>query len=86
VYTKPELLAYLEHGRTKCRTAIAAMTEERANRRCGFSWLDLSLGEVLLYNMRHVQHHAGQLNLILRQKMDAAPRWVRKTTLPLDAV
>ena len=26
-------------------------------------------------NMRHVQHHAGQLNLILRQSIDSAPRW-----------
>jgi uncharacterized damage-inducible protein DinB len=59
------------------------MTEEKANRRCGFEWLDLSVAETLLYNMRHVQHHAGQLNLILRQKIDSAPRWVRKTTTTL---
>lgn len=79
VYAKEELQSYLAHGREKCRTTVAAMTEERASRRCGFYWLDLSVGEMLLYNMRHVQHHAGQLNLILRQKVDAAPRWVRKT-------
>jgi hypothetical protein len=85
VYTKEDLLKYLEHGRKKCRTTIAAMTEEKANRRCGFHWLDLSVAEMLLYNMRHVQHHAGQLNLILRQKIDSAPRWVRKTKVRLDA-
>jgi uncharacterized damage-inducible protein DinB len=83
VYTKEELQKYLEHGRQKCRTTIASMTEEKANRRCGFEWLDLSVAETLLYNMRHVQHHAGQLNLILRQKIDSAPRWVRKTTTTL---
>lgn len=77
VYTKEELQKYLEHGRTKCRVTIASMTEERARRRCGFSWLEISGEEILLYNMRHVQHHTGQLNLILRQKIDAAPRWVR---------
>jgi hypothetical protein len=80
VYTKEELLEYLLYGREKCRTAIAAMTEEKANRRCGFDWLDISGAEILLYNMRHIQHHAGQLNLILRQKVDSVPRWVRKTT------
>ncbi len=85
VYTKEELQKYLEHGRQKCRTTIATMTEERANRRCGFDWLDISVTEVLLYNMRHVQHHAGQLNLILRQKIDSAPRWVRKTRTQLSA-
>ena len=83
VYTKEELQKYLEHGREKCRGTIASMTEEKGNRRCGFEWLDLSVAEVLLYNMRHVQHHAGQLNLILRQKIDSAPRWVRKTETTL---
>lgn len=77
VYTKEELQKFLEHGRTKCHKTIMEMTEERASRRCGFSWLDISGEETLLYNMRHVQHHAGQLHLILRQKTDAAPRWVR---------
>ena len=83
VYTKEELQKYLEHGREKCRGTIASMTEENGNRRCGFEWIDLSVAEVLLYNMRHVQHHAGQLNLILRQKIDSAPRWVRKTEITL---
>ena len=83
VYTKQELQNYLEHGREKCRGTIASMTDEKANRRCGFEWLDISVAEVLLYNMRHVQHHAGQLNLVLRQKIDSAPRWVRKTTTTL---
>jgi hypothetical protein len=85
VYAKEELVRYLAHGREKCRTAIAAMTAEKASRRCGFSWLDLSTGEMLLYNMRHVQHHAAQLNLLLRQNVDAAPRWVRATQEGLDA-
>jgi hypothetical protein len=77
VYTKDELLKYLQHGREKCRKTLNEMTEGRASQRCGFSWLDLSVGESMLYNMRHVQHHAGQLNLILRQQTDSSPRWVR---------
>lgn len=79
VYTKDELFAYLDHGRAKCRARISALTDEQAHRRCGFDWLDISAAEILLYNMRHVQHHAGQLHLILRQKAESAPRWVRKT-------
>ncbi len=31
VYTKAELLSYLEHGRNKCRMVIAALTEESVN-------------------------------------------------------
>jgi len=33
--------------------------------------------------MRHVQHHAAQLNLILRQTIDSAPTWVSKTKIKL---
>jgi hypothetical protein len=75
-YTKDELQTYLDHGRRKCREVIQALTEERSRQRCGFERLDLSVAELHLYNMRHVQHGAAQLNLILRQTIDSAPRWV----------
>ena len=75
-YTKDELLTYLEHGREKCRAAIEALTDDAARERCGFERLDMSVAELLLHSMRHVQHHTAQLNLILRQTVDAAPRWV----------
>jgi hypothetical protein len=79
VYSKDELLNYLEHGREKCRTAIASMRDEKAPQRVRLDWPEeMTIAEMLLYNLRHVQHHAAQLNLILRQKIDSAPRWVSK--------
>lgn len=78
-YTKDELHAYLEHGRHKCRATIEDLTDEKARQRCKFPWGEVSFAELLLDNMRHVQHHAAQLNLILRQKTDSAPGWVAKT-------
>jgi DinB superfamily len=75
-YTKSELQTYLEHGHKKCRTVIEALTDERASERFRSGSVDLSVLELLLHNMRHVQHHAAQLNLILRQTIDSAPRWV----------
>ena len=83
VYTRDEMRAYLEYGRRKCRATIAALTDEAAHRRCGFERFDLSVFELLLYNLRHVQHHSAQLNLILRQTIDSAPRWVGKAGVPL---
>jgi hypothetical protein len=80
VYTQAELLAYLEHGRQKCRTTILQLTDEQADRRCAFPWGELSFAGLLLDNLRHVQHHAAQLNLILRQQIDSAPRWVARTS------
>jgi hypothetical protein len=81
-YTKDELQTYIEHCRNKCRTTLEALTAERAAQRCSFPWLDVSVAESFLYNMRHVQHHAAQLNLILRQKTDSAPRWVKVSKSP----
>ena len=78
VYEKEELLPYFEHCRRKCRAAIEALTDQAADQRCGFDRPDVTVLELFLYNMRHVQHHAAQLNLILRQKTDSAPRWVSK--------
>ena len=79
VYTKEELLTYLEHGREKCRATIGALTDEKARTHCVFPWFEMGFAELLLSNMRHVQHHTAQLNLILRQTIDAAPGWVKST-------
>ncbi len=78
-YTKGEMRAYLEHCRRKCREVLEVLTDERARARCVFGWIEMSFAGLLLYNMRHVQHHAAQLNLILRQETDSAPGWVAST-------
>jgi len=79
IYTKSELLKYLEHGRRKYKQTIENLTDEKANKPYMFGSVKMKFGELLLYNLRHVQHHSGQLNLILRQKIDSAPRWVKRT-------
>jgi DinB family protein len=83
VYTQGEMRAYLNHGREKCRATLAGLTEARAAEPAGPPQVDLTFGELLIYNLRHVQHHAAQLNLILRQVTDSAPRWVGRTERPL---
>jgi hypothetical protein len=77
-YTKDELQAYLDYGRKKCQAAVEALTDESARRRCRFRWGELSFVELLLYNMRHVQEHAAQLNLLLGQKAIPVNSWVTK--------
>jgi hypothetical protein len=80
-YSKEELLEYLDTCREQCRRVIEALTEESV---VNLRWVDENGGktypivEMLLYNMRHVQHHAAQLNLLLRQEIDEAPRWVSR--------
>jgi hypothetical protein len=83
-YGKEELLSYLRHCRIKCRNLIADMTDEIARANWKKKDKDFSVLEVWLYNMRHVQHHAAQLNLLLRQEIDDAPPWVSQTKMPLE--
>jgi uncharacterized damage-inducible protein DinB len=33
----------------------------------GFEWLSFTRSELPLYNLRHVQHHTGQLSAFLRR-------------------
>jgi len=73
VYTKDELLSYLNDGRKKCRATIEALTDETAGRHCQFSWGECSFLELLIYNLRHVHGHASQLNMLLGQKGIPAP-------------
>lgn len=81
VYTKDELLAYVKFCRAKCNDCIAGLTQESLNG----NWINESktmqypIIEILIYNMRHVQHHAAQLNLLLRQGSNDAPEWVFRT-------
>jgi DinB superfamily len=83
VYSKADLRTYLDYCRTKCHAAIEALTEQSLTTPCRFARRDATVAELFLYNMRHVQHHAGQLNLIVRQHSGEAPRWVSANiTLP----
>lgn len=75
-YSKEEFRAYLADCRRRCQETIAAQTEETAQRICTFPWGEVSFAELFLYNMRHVQGHAAQLNLMLGQNTGNAPDWV----------
>jgi hypothetical protein len=78
-YTVDELLAYLDHGRWKCRAAIEGLTEENARRLCRVAWGEVRYAELLLDNMRHVQEHAAQMNLYLGQSLGLDSGWVSQT-------
>lgn len=75
-YTPLELLAYLAYGRQRCGAAFATLDEKRAMSRCGFAAREMSVLELHLYSMRHVQHHTAQLHLLLRQGAGMASGWV----------
>jgi len=78
-YTRDELRTYLNYSRAKCKTTIESLTDESAGRICKFGWGQVSFMELLLYNMRHVQEHGAQLNMLLGQRnISPMVGWVSK--------
>lgn len=77
-YTKDQIRAYLDHCRNKCQATIEALSDEKARRTCTFEWVEASFYELQLYNMRHVQEHAAQLNMLLGQHDVEGMDWVTK--------
>ena len=74
-FTKKQLLGYTDHCLRKCQETFEKLTNERALERCGFWWYELNVGEFLLNNLRHAQHHTGQLSLLLRREADIGIDW-----------
>lgn len=77
-YTLAELLAYLDHDRNLLRAALTGLDDKTAASPCWSPGRDFSVLEMHLYSLRHVMHHTGQLQLLLRQGGATPPRWVRR--------
>ncbi len=82
-YTKEELIAYLGHSREKARKLIGRPIEELINMRWNNGRRNYSMIEHLLHSMRHVQHHTGQLNMLLGKVDHDLPIWVSQTKINL---
>ncbi len=88
IYSKKESLEYVKYCREKCKSVIQGLTEETLQQQwinklgspdlsmASSSIVSYSVTEILLHNMRHVQHHAAQLNLLLRQTINQAPNYI----------
>ena len=75
-FHRNQLLDYADHCLRKCDETFKRLSDERALERCGFWWYELNVGEFLLNNVRHAQHHAGQLALILRRRAGIGIDWL----------
>lgn len=70
-FSKAELLDYAAFCKDKVARVLGdgpeAQSPESLSARSGFSWLAFTRIELHLYNLRHVQHHVGQLTAYLRR-------------------
>jgi hypothetical protein len=75
IYSRHEMLEY-------CEDIIKSVDEKvdlyDLNKISGFSWLPFSQMEVHIYNIRHIQHHTGQLIERIRENQDLPVAWIKR--------
>ncbi|MHC4778746.1 MAG: DinB family protein [Planctomycetota bacterium] len=72
-YTKEELLQYCDLCHEQVGERLEALDPEGPS---GFEWIPMNKLELQFYNVRHVQHHAGQLIERLRTVTGKGVEWV----------
>jgi hypothetical protein len=72
-YSKKEILAYLKICQKEVEGKVGSLNLEDPS---GFSWLPFNKLELQFYNIRHIQHHAGQLIDRLRNNENMGTGWV----------
>lgn len=80
-YTKEEVLEYLAFCRQQVETRVPALDLDAPS---GFHWLPMNKLELQFYNIRHLQHHTGQLSERLRTHEDYGLNWVSRHSPPAD--
>src|SRR5262249_39867165 len=73
--TRDETLSYLAVCRQKLIETLASETTDSLQGPSGFTRLPFSRGELHLYNIRHVQHHTGQMSAYLRRVVEDGEQW-----------
>lgn len=74
-YDKETLLEYAQHCCRKASEAVAAETAESLEGPSGFWWYKIPRAEFHLNNVRHIQHHAAQMSLHLRNSAGIDIGW-----------
>jgi hypothetical protein len=76
-FSQPELLRYLQICLDKARTTLAPETGVSLESPSNFPGRPSTRLELHLYNIRHIQHHTGQLSAHLRRTTPTTnPRWI----------
>jgi hypothetical protein len=76
-FTQGELTTYLQLVRQKALDAFASETAESLQGPANFPRRNFTRAELHVYNLRHLQHHTGQLSAHLRRHDSAIdPRWI----------
>ncbi|MEZ6192413.1 MAG: DinB family protein [Phycisphaerales bacterium] len=67
VLERARILEYLDATADKLRRVLAEETDETLAGGSGFPWYPVTRMSMHMVNLRHIQHHAGQLSAVLRR-------------------
>jgi len=82
LFSKSDLLGYLDDTERKCIGIIRDLDADALSRPTAFEWkVGRNVFELLLENLRHLNHHIGQLHSILRYETGTAPGWIGRKTV-----
>ncbi|MBM3328960.1 MAG: DinB family protein [Calditrichaeota bacterium] len=73
-YPRDAILEYIDYMDKGMSDRIQSI--DLASVVSGFDWLPFGKGELVLYNLRHLQHHTGQLIERIRQTTGCGVDWV----------
>jgi len=76
VLSKPDVLDYATCVHSGVPAAVDAL--DLAQGDSGFAWLPFSKLELQFYNIRHLQHHTGQLSDRIRNDLALPTPWIRR--------
>lgn len=74
IFTREDVLRYIDHGRAKARRLVPELTQESVARvlPAGHPWQGATYERLLQVNAEHVREHGGQIR-------DAADRWTPRS-------
>ncbi len=71
IYTKDEMIEYTSMISQNCERLV----KQNEGKKSGFDWLVMTRLELQFYNLRHLQHHIGELTERLHQLGIKGIRW-----------
>ena len=78
VYSKNELIEFINWIRERLTSCFIENSQELPS---GFSWISFSKYELYYYNLRHLQHHTGQLSERIKSYTGKGITWIGKGTV-----
>ncbi|MCA9316536.1 MAG: DinB family protein [Planctomycetes bacterium] len=86
-WSRDELLGWLKQMPAALDARLASLGDAASlARRVATPWGEASAWEVVLYGLRHVEHHTGQLNLLVRSAGSKPAAWVQRSAAPTHVV